>query len=71
MAFLILSSFHYFCLGAIHICALNARDNPNNDGCASVPPSTNVDPGFMASNSVDVDIADDEEPERSLFGFGN
>ena len=47
---------------AIHICALNAGDNPDNDGCAPVPPSTNVDPGFMASNSVDVDITDDEEP---------
>ena len=27
-----------------------------------MPPSTNVDPGFIASNSVDVNIADDEEP---------
>ena len=52
----------FLCLSAIHICALNAGDNPDNDGCAPVPPSTNVDPGFMASNSVDVDIADDEEP---------
>ena len=49
-------------LSGIHICALNAGDNPDNDGCAPVPPSTNVDPGFLASNSVDVDIADDEEP---------
>ena len=48
-------------LSGIHICALNAGDNPDNDGCAPVPPSTNVDLGFMASNSVDVDIADDEE----------
>jgi hypothetical protein len=27
-----------------------------------VPPSTDVDPGFIASNSVDVNSADDEEP---------
>jgi hypothetical protein len=27
-----------------------------------VPPATNVDPGFIASNGVDVKIADDEEP---------
>ena len=52
----------FLCLSAIHICALNAGDNPDNDSCAPVPPSTNVDPGFVASNSVDVDIADDEEP---------
>ena len=52
----------FLCLSGIHICALNAGDNPDNDGCAPVPPSTNVDPGFTASNNVDVDIADDEEP---------
>ena len=52
----------FLCLSAIHICALNAGDNPNNDGCAPVLPSTNVDVGFMPSNSVDVDIVDDEEP---------
>ena len=52
----------FFCLSAIHICALNAGDNPDNDGCAPIPLSTNMDLGFMASNSVDVDIADDEEP---------
>ena len=52
----------FLCLSGIHICALNAGDNLDNDGCAPIPPSTNVDPGFMASNSVDVDIADDEEP---------
>ena len=51
----------FLCLSAIHTCALNVGDNPDNDGCAHVPPSTNVDPGFIASNSVDVDIADDEE----------
>ena len=27
-----------------------------------MPPSTNVDPGFIASNSVDVNILDNEEP---------
>ena len=27
-----------------------------------MPPSTNMDLGFIASNSVDVNIADDEEP---------
>ena len=26
-----------------------------------MPPSTNVDPGFIASNSVDINIVDDEE----------
>jgi hypothetical protein len=41
---------------------LYAGDNPDNDGCPPVPPSTDVDPGFIASNSVDVNIADDEEP---------
>ena len=41
---------------------LYAGDNPDNDGCPPVPPSTNVDPRFIASNSVDVNIADDEEP---------
>ena len=52
----------FHCLSAIHICALNAGDNPDNDGCPPVPPSTNVDTGFIASNSVDVNIMDDEEP---------
>jgi hypothetical protein len=37
-------------------------DNVGNDGCPPVPPSTNVDPAFIASNSVDVNIEDDEEP---------
>ena len=41
---------------------LYAGDNPNNDGCPPVPPSTNVDLEFIVSNSVDVNIADDEEP---------
>ena len=62
MAFLILCFIPFLCLNAIHICALNAGDNPDNVGCAPVPPSINVDPGFMASNIVDVDITDDEEP---------
>ena len=52
----------FLCLNAIHICALNAGDNPDNHGCPPVPPSTNVDPGFIASNSVDINIVDDEEP---------
>jgi hypothetical protein len=37
-------------------------DNVGNDGCPPVPPSTNVDPAFIVSNSVDVNIEDDEEP---------
>jgi hypothetical protein len=41
---------------------LNAGDNPSNDGCPPVPPSTNADLGFIASNSVDVNIEDDDEP---------
>jgi len=52
----------FLCLNGIHIRALNVGDIPDNDGCPLVPPSANVDPGFIASNSVDVDIADDEEP---------
>jgi hypothetical protein len=52
----------FLCVNGIHICALNVGDNPDNDGCAPVPPSTNVDLGFIASNNVDVDIMDDEEP---------
>ena len=56
----------FLCLNTIHICALNVGDNPDNDGCAIVPPLTYVDPGFMASNSVDVDIADDEEPYGTI-----
>ena len=27
-----------------------------------MPPSTNVNPGFIDSNSMDVNILDDEEP---------
>ena len=27
-----------------------------------MPPSTNVNPGFIDSNSLDVNILDDEEP---------
>jgi hypothetical protein len=41
---------------------LIAGDNPSNVGCHLVPPSTNVDPSFIASNSVDVHIEDGEEP---------
>jgi hypothetical protein len=41
---------------------LIAGHNVGNDGCPPVPPSTNVDPAFIASNSVDVNIEDDEEP---------
>jgi hypothetical protein len=41
---------------------LIAGDNPGNDGCPPVPPSRNADPAFIASNSVDVNIEDDEEP---------
>ena len=52
----------FLCLSGIHICALNVGDNPDNDGCAPVPPSTNVDLGFIASNIVDVNIEDDGEP---------
>jgi len=41
---------HYFpCLNGSHVSGLNAGDNPDNDGCAPVRPSTNMDPGFIAS----------------------
>jgi hypothetical protein len=41
---------------------LIAGDNVGNDGCPPVPPSINVDQAFIASNRVDVNIEDDEEP---------
>jgi hypothetical protein len=41
---------------------LIAGDNCGNDGHPPVPPSSNVDPSFIASKSVDVNIEDDEEP---------
>jgi hypothetical protein len=41
---------------------LIAGDNCGNDGRPPVPPSSNVDLAFIASNSVDVNIEDDEEP---------
>jgi hypothetical protein len=41
---------------------LIAGDNPGNDGCPPVLPSTNADLEFIASNSVDVNIDDEKEP---------
>jgi hypothetical protein len=52
----------FLCFNSIHICALIVGDNAGNDGYPPMPPSTNVDPAFLASNSVDVNIEDDEEP---------
>ena len=46
----------------MHIFVVNAGDNPDNEGCGLGHPSTYINPGFIASNSVDVQIVDDEEP---------
>ena len=46
----------------MHICGFVVGDNPSNDCCHPVPPTFNVDAAFIASNSLDVNIEDDEEP---------
>jgi hypothetical protein len=51
----------FLCLNAILIFACNAGDIPDNVGCPLVPPS-NVDHMCRASNSVNVQTANEEEP---------
>jgi hypothetical protein len=49
----------FLCPNAILNCSLNARDILDNIGVPPVPPLSNTG---RASNSVDVEIDDDEEP---------
>jgi hypothetical protein len=48
----------FICANAIFNCCLNAEDIPDNIGVPPVPSSSNTG---RASNSVDVQIHDDEE----------
>jgi hypothetical protein len=49
----------FLCPNAIFNCCLNVEDIPDNIGVHPMPPSSNT---RWASNSVDVQIDDDEEP---------